>query len=401
MNNSEYITNLKNYALSIPVGSISDFETHRKLFAAINGIIESFVPVMCGSNVSSGFEKGIFRVPDGQSSSPPEVLFLAQTAYGLNCFLDILKSHVIPSSIGSASDDNLISALSALLTYCRFLNNDSKKNLEMFIEQICQELQKRNFVFHIPEPIIIKGTGIYFKSKEYFSWGNPDNEHFETESSVHLSTKKPIISLYEDGVRTTDICLQTENDEDFTDKYYLIKVRVSLFGEDKVPCMQIDGFISDTPDKEKMGSDDIGYRVEGLFLLCGGKKSKELTDMKRGTDLVDKGLRYPGYTTPSNVRLIGFCPECNNSFAFHSYAFYMGQSDVAYSDDGTECYRIDEWDIDKEKWFHEQDGKTFRYYNSFSCPHCGAPYIDYKNNPDMKKFGVAGCVHLNHKTFSS
>ena len=48
---------------------------------------------------------------------------------------------------------------------------------------------------------------------------------------------------------------------------------------------------------------------------------------------------------------------------------------------------------------YEEDGKTFRYYNSFCCPHCGAPYIDYKKNPGMKQFGVSGCVHLGRKAY--
>ena len=64
--------------------------------------------------------------------------------------------------------------------------------------------------------------------------------------------------------------------------------------------------------------------------------------------------------------------------------------------DGVEILSLDDVGIFGEI---EEDGKTFRYYNSFCCPHCGAPYIDYKKNPGMKQFGVSGCVHLGRKAY--
>ena len=110
-----------------------------------------------------------------------------------------------------------------------------------------------------------------------------------------------------------------------------------------------------------------------------------------------KGLKYPGYTTPSNVRLVGVCADCSKSFTFHGYAVYMAQEDVAYSDDGLDVCAIPAYDIDPDTWSFEAGGKTFRYYNSFRCPHCGAAYIDYENNHDMKVFGVSACALLGHE----
>lgn len=112
-----------------------------------------------------------------------------------------------------------------------------------------------------------------------------------------------------------------------------------------------------------------------------------------------KALKYPGYTTPSNVRLVGICPDCGKSFCFHGYACYMMQCDAAYSDDGLDCCQISDFNIDKDNWTYEADGKTFRYYNSFCCPHCGAPYIDYRKFPEQKVFGVSACVHLGRKVY--
>ena len=148
-----------------------------------------------------------------------------------------------------------------------------------------------------------------------------------------------------------------------------------------------------------MTVNDTGYRMEGHFLACAETAGVVRYEMVRGRDLPAKGLKYPGYTTPSNVRLVGICPSCGKSFCFHGYAFYMMQNDVAYSDDGLDCCEILPYDIDKENWVYETEGKTFRYYNSFNCPHCGTPYIDYKSYPEDKVFGVSGCVHLGRKAY--
>lgn len=252
-----------------------------------------------------------------------------------------------------------------------------------------------------PLPISLNDTEIHIDTNLFYQWRDANSLSFSCEfvGTIALNEKEPSISLYEDGNKTCEYRLQTENDEDFSGKYFLISVRLSIIGKPSVPVAQIDGFISDTPEARKMTMNDIGYRMEGLFLTCGGEDAKIRREMNRGQDLPMKALKYQGLITPSNVRLIGICPECQKSFAFHGYAFYMGQSDVAYSDDGLDCCEIPAHDIDKDTWTYEEDGITFRYYNSFNCPHCGAPYIDYKKHPENKVFGVSGCVHLGRKHY--
>lgn len=250
-------------------------------------------------------------------------------------------------------------------------------------------------------PIHSENSKIYLDTGKLFEWlrQNPGKMQYEFTQSIPLTEKAPVIFFYEDGVKTLEYCLQPEGEEDFSGKYFQTSVRIGLTGNPSCPTMQMDGFISDTSKERSMTHDDIGYRMEGHFLACGGAVTAERKQKTRGQDLVAKGLKYPGYTTPGNVRLIGICPECQKSFAFHGYAYYMAQSDVAYSDDGMDCCEIRLYDIDKNTWTYETDGKTFRYYNSFGCPHCGAPYIDYQNYPQMKQFGVSGCVHLNRKPY--
>ena len=250
------------------------------------------------------------------------------------------------------------------------------------------------------EPVHVEGTEVHFRSASYFGWQElHPSAQYEKCGVMTLTEKEPVITVFEDGVKTRAYRLQTEGEEDFTGKYFHYSVRVQILGKYLVPAMQLDGFLSDTEEERKMTAKDMGYRMEGHILACGGSRAQMVREMNRGQDLPPKGLKYPGYTTPSNIRLVGVCADCGESFAFHGYAFYMTQADAAYSDDGLDCCSITEYTIDQDTWSYEEDGKTFRYYNSFCCPHCGAPYIDYKKNPGMKQFGVSGCVHLGRKAY--
>ncbi len=253
------------------------------------------------------------------------------------------------------------------------------------------------------KPVTVEnGNAIYVDSAALVAYlrSHPQSPMYEFIGVIPLKEKEPTIYLYEDGIKTREYVLQTENDEDFTGKYFLISVRLSIQGNPAVPVAQIDGFISDTPEERKITLNDIGYRFEGHFLACGGEAGKLRYDMNRGQDLPMKGLKYHGLTTPSNIRLIGICPDCGKSFCFRGYAFYMAQSDIAYSDDGLDCCEIQAYNIDKDTWTYETEEKCFRYYNSFNCPHCGTPYIDYKKHPENKVFGVSGCVLLGKKHYT-
>ena len=252
------------------------------------------------------------------------------------------------------------------------------------------------------EPVTIRdGNAIYVDSAALVVYlkKHPRSPVYEFCGAIALTEKEPRIILYEDNVKTQEYLLQVEENEDFTGKYFIISVRLRMQGYPSVPVAQIDGFISDTPEDREMTLNDIGYRFEGLFLACGSATAELRRKMNRGQDLSMKALKYQGYITPSNIRLVGICPECRKSFCFHGYAFYMRQSDVAYSDDGLDCCEIQSYEIDKESWSYETEGKVFRYYNSFNCPHCGTPYIDYKKYPENKVFGVSGCVLLGRKYY--
>lgn len=392
----EYKSRLKKYVMLLIPGPIESVNTQREMFNMVKAVfpLEEF---MLGSQIQSAFERNSLR-------DLSAIQFQGMIAVNTDRWMGNFNKEPMLKRIQQAETEVLLRCLSVLTIYCDTLKPEYQVNLSEYHAMICTELYNRGFKIPVQEeivPVRFVGRGIYIDSEQFVLWKkqNPTLPQFESYGILPLNEKTPVISLYEDGIKTRDYCLQTEEGEDFTGQYFHISVRLGILGHPAVPVAQIDGFISETPENRQMNSKDIGYRMEGHFLAFGGKAGMQRFEMNRGQDLVMKGLKYPGYTTPSNIRLIGICPECGQSFAFHGYACYMMQNDVAYSDDGLDCIEIQAYDLDKETWKYETEGRTFRYYNSFCCPHCGTPYIDYKKHPENKVFGVSGCVHLGRKMY--
>ena len=258
-------------------------------------------------------------------------------------------------------------------------------------------------IFHaLQNSVYAKGTSIYVNSNDFLkAWNTiyfPESV-IRCDGVIPLAEKEPTLSLFDNGIKVREYTLQTEGNEDFSGKFFHFYVHIN-YNMPATPFAQIWGFVADSDIKREMRLDDPYYRMEYYFLSCGGEAGEQRHKMMRGQNLVMKGLDYPGAATPSTTRMIGNCPECGKSFCFHGYEFYKLGDDVAYSDDGLSCCTISiSSQIDKETWSYEVDGNTFRYYNSFNCPHCGTPYIDYKNHPKIKKLGVSGYVLLGRKYY--
>ncbi|MBQ3668316.1 MAG: hypothetical protein II920_03710, partial [Clostridia bacterium] len=330
---------------------------------------------------------------------------LVQTILAVEQSLSIQTTESLRRRVMEAQPEELLRAWAVLDYYAYAIKPEYIANIRNYRDYIHHTLLRlENNKEDVQLPIEVKGTEIHINSAALTKWmtANLLSVECTLDAAMALSEKEPTISLLEDNIITREYKLQTENGEDFAGKYFICSIRIMKLhqGGPLTLAAAIDGFISDSPDERRMTLNDVGYRFEGHFLNCSGEAAAQRREMIRGQDLHLKGLKYPGYTTPGNVRLIGVCPECKKSFVFHGYAFYMGQQDVAYSDDGLDVCAINENIVDKENWKYEEDGKTFRYYNSFCCPNCAAPYIDYKNHHDRKVYGVSGCVLLGRKYYT-
>lgn len=328
---------------------------------------------------------------------------LAETAVLFNSVLGDQEPENLKHLARGATMEDLLKVWMTADLYGHLIKAEAIPNVLHYRDCIQSLILEADDEKNRPQPLSFDGTAIHFDSKILEEWKKkpPLNGLSAYLTVIPLKEKEPVVTLYEDGVKTKEYVLQTEENEDFTGKYLHFSVRFSLHGNPTIPIIQMDGFVNDVAEDTGlvMGQDDVCYRLEACFLACGGEDTKRREEMNRGQDLEMKALKYHGLLTPSNVRLIGICPDCGKSFAFHGYAFYMGQEDVAYSDDGLDCCTFYAGLPDKETRVIEVEGKTFRYYNSFCCPHCGTPYIDYKKHPEMKRFGVSGCVLLGRKHF--
>lgn len=388
----DYADELKNYCTKYIEGPLNEVSTQKKLFSYIAPVLY-INELLLGMNVQKIFATNTL--------TDINILQLqGHIAASTDRWSGNFKENVIPGNIRKSETETLLRCFCTLSYYCDILKPEYKINLDRYRTLILKEIYSRNF--EIPKkapvnPVSVSENCVHINSQMFLKWckENPSTPQFEFRGAIKLTEKEPTICIYEDNIKTQDYVLETEGDEDFSGKYFLISVRLGINPRLRVPYAQIDGFVSDTPDDREFTNNDTGYRMEVHFLACGGEISKNCAESNKGQDLTTKALKYPGYTTPSNIRLIGVCPECGKSFCFHGYAFYMIQSDVAYSDDGLDCCEIVAFDIDKDTWSYQVDDKTFRYYNSFACPHCKTPYIDYKKYPQNKVFGVSGCVLLN------
>lgn len=250
------------------------------------------------------------------------------------------------------------------------------------------------------KPVEIRGSSIHI-STAAFTARSAGGKMIEAKAVIPLDSDAPEISLYEDGEKKQDYVLIPDEGQTLRGKYFHYGARAYCIGREQIPVVQIDGFVSDRAEEHTMQTDEIGYRFEGRCMDFDKVKRVLFLMNTLGKDLGDKGLRYPGYTTPGNVRYVGVCGECRKSFVFRGYNIYLGGEEPAYSDDGLDTIVIPPEDReqirqDAEGWSREIDGKTYRYYNSFCCPHCGKPYIDYRKWKEMKKYGVVACVHAGH-----
>ena len=255
-------------------------------------------------------------------------------------------------------------------------------------------------------PVKFEGLSIKLNTNHFMAWQmkRPVSQSYSAVSTMRLSDRAPVISLYEDDILIHKYTLEPDK-KDFTNKYFHVCVNFHMsFADDSLPIVQIDGYVSDNAKPIEMSPEDVGFRFEGYFTKRGGLAAENAYASIRGKDLIAKGLERPGAITPQNVRLICVCPECRQSFVLSSLNLPHMACEPFYSENGLDMcvvptQRIEEHGLKNEKSTFTLDEKVFNYYNSLNCPHCGVPYIDYKKYPDMKNFGNLGYFLSGKKVY--
>lgn len=130
----------------------------------------------------------------------------------------------------------------------------------------------------------------------------------------------------------------------------------------------------------------------------------------RGQGLFRRGLHFSGTITPGWVRLSCECDECRQSFQIQSFHAGFGNAGYMYSASGLYTIIIDGTEPGAPPALGEADPETtaelegrlplapdgtrFGLWESFRCPHCGAPYIDYRAHPELREAEYYGNYHI-------
>ncbi len=156
----------------------------------------------------------------------------------------------------------------------------------------------------------------------------------------------------------------------------------------------------------------IGIRFQPFFL----SGSSTDTSIFIGRGLFKRGLHFNGTVTPGYTILSCICDSCQKSFLIKSYHAGFSNSGYFYSGSGkytiTVSNHIDgspaalsEPNIDALSKLEGMlpkapDGSDFCYLNPFRCPHCSAPYIDFKKYPEDRAGEYYGNYFLGSELLS-
>jgi len=254
-----------------------------------------------------------------------------------------------------------------------------------------------------PKRIEIQGDSIFI--------GN-HNENVgkavEIDAVFNLSNSIPELKVYENGQLLRLFKIETlVTNADLSGQFLHSNIRVLANSG-----IMIDGIISrsDLEFPKWTDEDYEAIRFQPFYLTNANDNNIHL----KGKGLFERGLHYSGTITPTGVRNICVCDDCKKSFTIQH--FHAGFSEVQYfySADSRETLTVPYGEIENvpaqlqenidlmqlqiiERELAEMSNKEqpFRYYNSFKCPHCFAPFIDFENNKAIRPKEYYGNTYIN------
>lgn len=230
----------------------------------------------------------------------------------------------------------------------------------------------------------------------------------EIENVFTLSQPTPEIRVHENNqlVRTYQINGLKTN-PDLSGQFLHSSIRIL-----ENSAVMIDGVISKSETFYPKWTDKNyeGIRFQPFFLSNADINNVQLV----GKGLFDRGLHFSGTVTPGTVRCICICDNCKSSFTLQH--FHAGFSEVQYfySNESKETLIVPYTAIvnmptqlqetidlkvlsNVERKLPKSSDGSFHYYNSFKCPHCLTPFIDFGKYKNMRPKEYYGNVLLNNR----
>lgn len=222
-----------------------------------------------------------------------------------------------------------------------------------------------------------------------------ENHIFELKSSV------PEIKIYENKKYLRTYKIEPKNSNpDLSGHFFLCEVRVN-----RNFSVQIEGVIS--KDKENFENGE-GVLFQPFFL--SNKKIRNEDFFGKG--MFSRGLHYQGHVSSGDRRLICICDVCEKSFSVDFYHAGFSEVQYFYSSHSMETLIVYYGEIENmpfqlqenidENILKEVEAKlpktfdgSFKYYNSFCCPHCHSPFINFEKNKEIRPFEYYVHFYLN------
>jgi hypothetical protein len=239
---------------------------------------------------------------------------------------------------------------------------------------------------------------------------NRDNigKPIELDTVFKLRQLTPEIKVYENNQLTRLYRIDTLfTNSDLSGQFFHSTIRIL-----ENSAVMIDGIISTSKTSfPKLTDDDYeAVRFQPFFLSNANEKNIQLI----GKGLFERGLHFTGTVTPTTVRCVCICDNCNQSFCLQHFHAGFSELQYFYSSHSKQTLIVpysaiigmptqlqEESDfsmiVEIEKKLPRSDDGHFRYYNSFRCPHCLAPFIDFEKNRGMRPKEYYGNTLLNHQ----
>jgi hypothetical protein len=232
-------------------------------------------------------------------------------------------------------------------------------------------------------------------------------EPVELETVFKLTVPTPEIKVFENQnlVHTFRIDTLLTN-KDLTGQFLHCSIRILSNS-----AVMIDGIISQSDNTFSKWTDNDyeAIRLQPFFLSDKNDNNIQL----KGKGLFERGLHFRGTVTPTGVRNICICDSCNLSFTIQHFHSGFSELQYFYSTDSKETLIVPYGSIENlptqlpetvdqsilqsiESKLPKPSGEgTFKYYNSFKCPHCLAPYIDFEKHNAIRATEYYGNTYIN------
>lgn len=257
-----------------------------------------------------------------------------------------------------------------------------------------------------PDRIDIEGDSIFIDNQN-----RNIGRALEIDTVFRFANPTPEIKVFENQKLVRTFRIDTlQSNSNLTGQFLHSSIRVL-----KNSVVMIDGIISNNETTCPEWSDNEYEAIRFQPFYLSNKNENNILLMGKG--LFERGLHFSGTVTPTGVRNICICDSCSKSFTIQHFHSGFSELQYFYSTDSKETLIVPYGSIENlptqlqktidKSILQSVESKlpkpsnnegTFNYYNSFKCPHCLIPYIDFEKYNEIRPTEYYGNTYINQAT---